>query len=84
MSKLDESIKCLIEFLREENDSNLQEALAIMLNVKDYMRECSCGNRHDRECEYCRNPLCDDCDRGTIRDECSVCSDCKDSRIWFD
>lgn len=75
---LQKSLFYLINSLKNEGDSRLQEVLAIMLNVNDERRKCDCGNRHDRICDRCEETLlCDDCDEGTFHDECSVCHSCK-------
>lgn len=40
-----------------------------------------CGQGSDRTCARCEKDLCDDCDKGTVSDEESLCSDCKDSKL---
>jgi hypothetical protein len=38
---------------------------------------CLCGTNSDRECSKCEITLCDNCDKGEIIDECSLCPNCK-------
>lgn len=81
MTNLFKSIAYLTKSLKDEHDTRIQEALAIMLNVYDSRRECECGNRHERLCDKCKETLlCDDCDKGTHHDECSVCQTCKNNQ----
>lgn len=42
---------------------------------------CECIEDIDRECDDCQEPLCDDCDCGTIHDERSLCGSCKDGSM---
>jgi|AntRauMFilla1563_2_1112583.scaffolds.fasta_scaffold01307_2 hypothetical protein len=80
MTKLLKSIRYLTSSLKDESDVRIHEALAIMINVHEERRECTCGNRHEYSCSSCENLLCGDCDRGTHMDERSVCRDCKDAQ----
>jgi len=40
---------------------------------------CLCGASSDRECSKCETTLCDNCDKGELIDECSLCPHCKGS-----
>jgi hypothetical protein len=40
---------------------------------------CLCGASSDRECSKCETILCDNCDKGELIDECSLCPTCKGS-----
>ena len=40
---------------------------------------CLCGTDSDRECSQCETLLCDNCDKGELIDECSLCPSCKGS-----
>lgn len=83
MTNLFKSIAYLNKSLKDEQDSRLQDALAIMLNVYNDRRECECGNRHEYVCDDCDALLCDDCDEGTIHDERSLCPSCKDEQMNY-
>ncbi len=40
---------------------------------------CLCGAESDRFCSKCETNLCDNCDKGELIDECSLCTSCKSS-----
>ena len=40
---------------------------------------CLCGANSDRECSQCETLLRDNCDKGELIDECSLCQSCKGS-----
>lgn len=44
---------------------------------------CECNNEADRNCERCQAYLCDNCDKGTVTDQCSLCASCKNEQIEF-
>jgi hypothetical protein len=44
------------------------------------MTKCLCDHESEWECSICEEPLCDNCDAGDFKDECSLCSSCKNSR----
>lgn len=44
---------------------------------------CECHNEADRNCDRCQAYLCDNCDKGTHTDQCSLCSSCKNEQIEF-
>lgn len=44
---------------------------------------CSCNNEADRNCYRCETYLCDNCDKGTVTDQCSLCASCKNEQIEF-
>jgi len=41
-----------------------------------------CGQDADRNCARCEKLICDDCDKGTFSDEESLCSECKDLKLF--
>ncbi len=49
-----------------------------ILFMHNFLVICDCNlGQSDRDCDACKEPLCDYCDCGTIQDERSLCRDCK-------
>lgn len=55
------------------------------MELKQKAKCSSCKTEpHDRSCEDCEDLLCDQCDAGTVQDECTLCPKCYDYRREYE